>query len=168
MPIDARRRDRMLTVELQDALVSHLASGAFQDEAAKACGVGKSTFYDWMRKGRDAQDKEAGGRDLNPTELLYLGFVTAVEQARGRATVYAHATIRSAMTKHWQAAAWYLERTNPARYGRWMRTADEVPTTAELEDEPSAVGGDDDANLDAVVTFAQRWAEDHGRGSKAS
>ncbi len=153
----------MLTVELQDAIVSHLASGAFNDEAAKAVGVGKSTFYTWLGKGRDAAEKEENGGDLNPTELLYMGFSTAVEQARGRATVYAHATIRSHMAKTWQAAAWYLERTNPARYGRWMRTADEVPTTAELEDEPVLVADDEDAGLDAVVTYARKWAEERGR-----
>lgn len=142
--------------------------GAFYDEACKAVGIGNSTFYGWLNRGRRAIDKEAEGGDLEPSEVTYLDFAKAVEQARGRATVYAHATIRSAMTSHWQAAAWYLERTNPARYGRWMRQADEVPTTEDLENAPVAAAEEDEDALAAVVTFAKRWAEDRDRQAEAS
>ncbi len=149
--------------------MSHLASGAFYDEVSKAVGIGKSTFYSWLNKGRLAAAKADTGRMLEPHEVQYMDFAAAVEAARGRATVHAHATIRTAMTRNWQAAAWYLERTNPARYGRWMRTAEEVPTTEDLEDAPTAVEEDDTSEREAVVVYAQRWmAERREKGEDAA
>lgn len=158
----------LLTLELQDQIVQHLASGAFYDECARAVGIGKTTFYGWLARGRDARAKAERGVDLEPAEMTYMGFADAVEQARGRAQVHAHATIRAAMPRHWQAAAWYLERTNPARYGRWTRTQDEVPTTEELEDAPSLEEVDDGADVDAVVTYAERWLAERERDAQAS
>lgn len=157
------RRERLLTQDLQDEIVRQLSSGAFYDEVAKAVGIGKSTFYAWLNRGRTAADKAAAGRMLEPHEVTYMGFAQAVEQARGISTVHAHATIRSAMARNWQAAAWYLERTNPARYGRWMRTAEEVPTTEDLEDAPTVAEEGDTTGREAVIIFAQRWLKERGR-----
>lgn len=157
------RREPLLTQALQDEIVLHLASGAFYDEVAKAVGIGKSTFYNWLNRGRTAADKAATGRMLEPNEVTYMGFAQAVEKARATSTVHAHATIRSAMTRNWQAAAWYLERTNPARYGRWMRTAEEVPSTDDLEDAPSMAEEGDASGREAVIIYAQRWLQERGR-----
>lgn len=159
------RRERLLTAALQDQIVMHLASGAFYDETAAAVGIGRTTFYSWLERGRRARDKAENGGDLDPNEVAFHGFAEAVEQARGRAQVHAHATIRAAMPRHWQAAAWYLERTNPRRYARRTWSEEEVPTTEELEDAPSVEQVDQDAELDAVVTFAERWVAERDRGA---
>lgn len=157
-------RDPLLTPELQDAIVQHLSSGAFYDEVAEAVGIGKSTIYEWKNKGRAANDKAMAGGDLTPREVTYLDFYKAVSQSRGRATVHAHAVIRAAMPRHWQAAAWYLERTNPRRYARRTWSEEEVPTTEELEDAP-VMEADQDADVDAVVTYAERWLADRNRSA---
>ena len=123
-----------------------------------------TTFYDWKNKGRLANEKAEAGGDLSPREVTYLDFFKAVSQARGRATVHAHATIRAAMTRHWQAAAWYLERTNPRRYARRTWSEEEVPTTEELEGAPT-MEADTDTDVDAVVTYAERWLAERDRSA---
>jgi hypothetical protein len=161
-------RGLLLTAALQDQIVIHLASGAFYDETAKAVGIGSTTFYIWMQQGRQARDKAEAGRDLEPNEVMYMDFVAAVEQARGRATVHAHATIRAAMPRHWQAAAWYLERTQPRRYARRTWQEEEPPTAEELEAAPEVEAVDEEAEVEAVVTYAERWLAERGRGDPAS
>lgn len=153
----------LLTAALQDQIVQHLASGSFYDETMRAVGIGITTFYVWMEKGRQAKAKAEAGRDLEPNEVTYMDFEAAVEQARGRAAVHAHATIRAQMARDWRAAAWYLERTNPRRYARRTWTEDEPPTTEELEGAPDPEEVEQDADLDAVVTFAERWVAERAR-----
>lgn len=161
-------RRGLLTAEMQDEIVRHLASGAFYDEVAQAVGIGASTIHGWRERGRRAAEKASTGADLDPAEVTYMDFWVAVEKARGEARVYAHATIRAAMRTHWQAAAWYLERTNPARYARWSKTGDELPTTEELEDAPAPEGVDEVADeREAVLLYARRWVEER-RAAQAS
>lgn len=162
------RRGRLLTAALQDQIVQHLASGSYYDETARAVGISVTTFYSWLAAGRRAQEDAEAGRDLEPNEISCMDFAAAVEQARSRATVHAHATIRAAMPRHWQAAAWYLERTNPRRYARRTWQEEEVPTPEELEDVPAVEEADQDSEMDAVVTYAQRWVEERRRAAEAS
>jgi len=58
--------------------------------------------------------------DASPgDESRYIEFVSVVEKARAAAEVQAVALIRqAAMGGTWQAAAWYLERSAPTRWGR--------------------------------------------------
>ena len=45
-------------------------------------------------------------------------FARDIESAEVRAQIEAIRGIRGASSTHWRAAAWYLERTNPRRFGR--------------------------------------------------
>jgi len=55
------------------------------------------------------------------------------------------AVIRSAAAKGtWQAAAWYLERTMPQKYGRFQRLAIEAPVALSSEAARAALLGLDD------------------------
>lgn len=157
------RKTALLTSELQDEIVKHLASGAFFDEVCRAVGLGRSTFWNWRDRGRRAKDRAEEGNTLDADEVTYMDFFMATEKARGMGTVLAHATIRKNFDKHWQAAAWYLERTNPRRYARRTWTEDEAPTGEELEDVPVPEEADEGAELEAVITFAKRWAEERDR-----
>ncbi|WIC89122.1 terminase small subunit [Arthrobacter phage Ottawa] len=51
-------------------------------------------------------------------EWPYVVFQAQVLRARASAEVRALHQINSAMGSNWQAAAWFLERTQPERYGR--------------------------------------------------
>lgn len=105
------------------AIAGALEDGHYAETACALAGVGVSSFYRWMETGEaDAEaDVKSIQRDL----------WEAVEKARAVAEDRALAVIREAATTpiygaagnvtstgQWQAAAWYLERTKPERYGR--------------------------------------------------
>lgn len=100
-----------LNEEVQKRIVEAISLGNYQEVAAQYAGIDKATFYRWMEKGR--QD------DPDPA---YKEFYDAVENAKANAEVRAVVLInRAAQEGTWQAAAWWLERTRPKKYGRYDR-----------------------------------------------
>jgi hypothetical protein len=85
-------------------------------------GIAPETVHSWVAKGNrllaDGRDEE----DYDDTELLYRSFAQEMEKARSFAEIKAVEVIRNAMPSQWQAAAWYLERTNNREWGRTVRT----------------------------------------------
>lgn len=104
-------RHTKLTAAVQDKIVSAIASGNYQEIAARYAGIDPATFYRWMERGAsdDAPDN-------------FRKFREAVESAKAQAEVRSVALIqRAAQDGTWQAAAWYLERSAPARWSRYGR-----------------------------------------------
>lgn len=118
----------------QAQLEKLLSEGQFVETACEIVGVSKAAFYRWM---------EAGEREDAPAP--YRDFRNAIEKARAKAEAEAVRTVRGAqvpwiqtttvegtdkegnpisrtetktMPGEWQAAAWWLERTFPSRYGK--------------------------------------------------
>ena len=119
----------------QDRLLSALKAGSFFDDACAYAGVSKSAAYEWLAKGRAARDlQESKGEqyELPGEDRIYLEFTDAVERARAGAVIGNLAIIRTAAQNgQWQAAAWWLERTAPEKYGRHDRKsadAEEIST----------------------------------------
>ena len=111
-------------------IVELIRAGNYSETAAKASGISTATFYGWMAEGRAAREKT---KRLNAREKSCLNFLEAVEKGRAEAEARSVAIItRAAIDGTWTAAAWYLERTIPARYGR------RVETTVEVKDSKSA------------------------------
>ena len=107
-------RPLKLTDEVQETICNAIKAGNYSEIAAKYAGVSSTTFYKWMALG-----------DGDNAESPYREFREAVENARAIAEVRNIGLIQQAATNGtWQAAAWYLERTAPARWGR--RSALEV------------------------------------------
>ena len=109
-------------------IVELIRAGNYSETAAKASGISTATFYGWMAEGRAAREKT---KRLNAREKSCLNFLEAVEKGRAEAEARSVAIITRAAID-WTAAAWYLERTSPARYGR------RVETTVEVKDSKSA------------------------------
>lgn len=108
-------RPSKLTPEIQESIVKLLEAGNFIETTCEALRLGRRTFNDWMDRGaRDADDE---------VESEHREFYEAVQQARARAESTAVAVIFQAMPDHWQAAAWYLERTRPKK---WARKVDDA------------------------------------------
>jgi transposase-like protein len=100
-----------LTPEVQKKIVEAITLGNYTEVAAQYAGIDPTTFYRWLEKGK--QD------DADP---VYKDFVEAVNNAKATAEVRAVVLInRAANEGVWQAAAWFLERTRPKRYGRFDR-----------------------------------------------
>lgn len=97
--------EHMLTPDLQDRLVKMIQGGNYAEVAARACGISKTTFYEWLQR---------GGRGEQP----FASLAAAVEKAAGEAEVRDVLMVGRAAETQWQAAAWRLERKEPKRWGR--------------------------------------------------
>lgn len=101
-------RPTKLTQEVQDRIMSAVQAGNYLDTAANFAGIDGSTMRRWVQKGDAPSAKEP-----------YRSFCTALKSARAAAEVRSVALIQQAATGGtWQAAAWYLERSYPERWGR--------------------------------------------------
>jgi len=106
----------LCTPDLIDKFIGYIIAGNYIETAAKACGIDKTSVYDWMRKGRDHYE----GKDNKPVKARepFLTFVKRLDEAQAIAEMYDIQTIRKASHIRWEAAAWRLERKFPKRWGR--------------------------------------------------
>lgn len=116
------RRPIILDKTVQQNIVDAILAGNYLETAAQYVGVSRATLFDWLAKGREAQAQMQKGLELIPNGETYSDFLDAVESARARAEVQAIAGMRKSALEHWQANAWWLERSFPKKYGRVDRT----------------------------------------------
>jgi transposase-like protein len=101
----AGRSAGKLTADRQKRIVEALRAGNYVSVAARFAGISPSTLFAWLRKGRAAR----AGR--------YREFHDAVAQALTFAEVRAVAILQKEMEGNWRAAAAYLARRFPRRWG---------------------------------------------------
>lgn len=113
-------RGPKLDRHLIDKLCDHIRIGTYVEIAVAACGVAKKTFYEWIKEGRLAFEKGERGLLLNPRENMLRKFLVSIQQASAESEHRDLQNIDKAAQnpKHWQAAAWKLERRYPKRWGR--------------------------------------------------
>jgi transposase len=110
----ARGPKGKLTAERQDAIVKAIREGNPHDTAAQAAGIGKTAFYDWLRKGEESEKNDK-----------YKKFYEAVKTAEATAEALRVRRINKAgLHGDWKADAWYLERRYPDKWGRRVISAD--------------------------------------------
>lgn len=124
-------------------LIEALAAGNYMAVACKHAGIGESTVYKWLAEARDEFAAVSQGRIPNKEKMRVVELADAIESARAEAeTRNVFLIQKAAQGGTWQAAAWWLERTAPKRWGRFVRTEitgpDEGPvqlsvTTRDLE-----------------------------------
>jgi hypothetical protein len=74
--------------------------------AAAVAGVSVASLYAWLRAGRERRSKE------------FVQFLERVKKAEAEAVLSRVRQISRAADTSWQAAAWWLERTQPDEFGR--------------------------------------------------
>jgi len=122
--------------------IEALENLAFIDLACAKAGVSTVAYYNTIDSAEQRLRK-------NPNSTHWeVEFLNAVKVARLQAEISANQIIRTAAPDHWQAAAWYLERTRPKRYGR------RAPAPAPEQDKLTAAKAVKDA-LDAAEQTAQ-------------
>lgn len=108
-------------------IVGLLRRGLYQEDAVAAVGVSRSTYFAWLAKAREIRRRVANEHDeidpdqldaLTVEELRLLDFLELVTGARATAEAEALSAVRDAFPTDWRAAAWYLERSWPDKYGR--------------------------------------------------
>ncbi|MDR6862177.1 hypothetical protein J2X64_000558 [Phycicoccus sp. 3266] len=120
-----RGRPSKLTPERADRIVELIGSGVYGAVAARASGISGSTYRAWMARGRDAS-RDAEGRALEEADAPYAAFHDAVRTTQAQAEAETAAGVYTAGQGSWKAAAWWLERRYPERWGRKDRLRQEV------------------------------------------
>lgn len=92
--------------EAQKVLVLSISGGNYIETACDLAKISQQTFYYWYRKGL----QHPGGR--------YGEFVVAIDEAKAKAENRNVALVNRAAEKEWTAAAWWLERTRPKKWGK--------------------------------------------------
>jgi hypothetical protein len=106
-------RKLKLTDDLGARILQTLALGATHRTACRSVGIAKSSFYAWLLKGERSES------------TLFRDFLDAVRQVEAQREMEALATIYQAAAHDWRAAAWYLSRRYPERWGHSKRPAPE-------------------------------------------
>lgn len=115
---------RTFDEDLFNATLSYIRGGMFVKEAANRAGLSYYALDTWLRHGREIlRAQQAEGDDyqaLTNYDEQYVFVVEEIEKARSEAEGLMVGTIRrSALTNDdWRAAAWWLERSAPERWGR--------------------------------------------------
>ena len=115
-PVEApkkRGRPSKLTKTVAAKIVEYLEVGNYQETAARAAGISRSTFHRWMKRGADAKSR---GKDSR-----YRDFRDNVKKAEAVAEVAAVKCVIDASETKWQAAMTFLERKFPERWSRGER-----------------------------------------------
>lgn len=111
-------RPSKLTPETTATLCEALTAGAYLETASRAAGIAPSTLHGWLKRGRLAEQSD----DPQNDDLPFLELLEAVKKAQAAAEIAALKVIREASDRGtWQAAAWFLERSNPDAWGRDRR-----------------------------------------------
>jgi transposase len=128
-----------LTPTVHAEIVTALRQGSYQVVAAQKAGIGRRTLVRWMQRGEMEEARREEGFPADPDEEKYLQFKKDVEIARAQAEVDAVKCVSDAgRIGTWQAAAWYLERSFPQRWGK-TREVEEVTDDAEQADPDEAL-----------------------------
>jgi len=112
-------RPSKFNIEIANAIIENLRLGNYTENASAAAGLAKSTLYAWLERGRKEQERIEAGLEPIEAEHDFMEFSNAVEKARAEAVARNVAIIqKSAHSGTWQAAAWWLERTQQKVFGR--------------------------------------------------
>jgi hypothetical protein len=114
-----------LTPEVQGEVVKALLGGSPPEAACAYAGIQRSTYYEWLKRGRAALSDANGNAAQVVEENPYAGFVVAVDHALSRFITGTVATIgaagRTRSEGDWRALAWLLERRFPGLFGQRTR-----------------------------------------------
>ena len=114
------RRPAFLDPHIKDRILESIRAGGWDYQAAKAAGIHKDTFQDWMTRGRAA-------RERGDEEDVYYLFRLSVEQAKAEARVRAEQAVYQKRPDLWLLKGPGRERRGEPGWG------DELPSNQPTE-----------------------------------
>ena len=102
-----RGRKPKLTAEMIEKIGNALKAGNYIDTACDYVGISRSIFYVWL------QEAEKPG-----AKQIYLDLMDTVRTSRAEAEMRNVLKIQKAADDSWQAAAWWLERSQPKKWSK--------------------------------------------------
>jgi transposase len=101
-------RPSKLTPEIEKKICDFIKAGNTPETAALISGISRATFFNWMKKGREAKRKNQ-----------FLDFLDSIKKAEKYSEAWHVQNIRNASEDKWQASAWFLERRYPGTWAKW-------------------------------------------------
>lgn len=171
-------RPSLFTPERVERLLTGLSQVGFKDAAARMAGINPRTLYDWLDLGKkeledgadgeraivNLEEVEATANSDEPIAPIYEPCVTFAQLVHAvglvQATTEARASvaIQEAFSHSWQAAAWYLERAFPERWGR--ATKQVVEHTGKADGAPVKVDATHEHKIPAGVIIMPALADE--------
>ena len=119
-------RKSRLTEDVQKLVLEGVQLGGLMPDVASHAGVGERTLFRWLERGRRYRDAVEVGASPQEEDLLYFEFaqkffdgVSSVRlRMTGKILRAADGDVSMGKDPDWKAAAWYLERSAPALWGR--------------------------------------------------
>lgn len=111
------RNPKLANPDLIKKLTQLIQAGCYVYVAAEAVGIGERSFYRWMARG----EEETSG--------MYRQFWQEIKKAEAVAEAKMLMVINEASRTNWTAAAWFLERKFPDRWGRKDRVQIDASVT---------------------------------------
>lgn len=160
-----------------------IREGNYDTTVLAIMGISQDTWYRWLREGEEIADDETGMYDFifddslppadgaiardRETLRLQLQFYVEIVKARAQAEANMLRRINTASQTQWQAAAWFLERKFPERWGREKMNAtvkvDLSPYVAALNAKNDDTWDDEDkAQLQAALDAEAEADTDKG------
>lgn len=103
--------DSILEPNIAKMICHAIRIGSCPEVAAESVGINRQTLVEWLKRGTEALARE------DPNDRLYIKFALEVRRALAAAETRDLKRIDNAADKHWQAAAWKLERRTFERWG---------------------------------------------------
>lgn len=101
-----------------DKIIEAIQLGVDMEIAVHAVGASMSEVFHWLERGKTEEAKIAAGIAVTKTEAKYLTFWKSVKKARAVSIAQVQMNLRNATIDDWKAAAWWLEKTMPEKYGK--------------------------------------------------
>lgn len=118
-----------LTPALEEEIINLIKAGNYAKDACLAVGIDESTYYRWIRNGKKAKS----GKQYQ--------FHQSIQKARAYARALKLEKVNDAIDDgSWQAAAWWLERTDPKHWGRKSRMELEGQVDSKVQGEIEHTG----------------------------
>ena len=119
MTADGRRPIYTDRPDIIERLLDALRAGNTIRNACNYAGIRPSTYFAWTAKARKETEDRQQGKEPNPRLDPLLDIVDRITKAQADAIVRNVAIIQKAAGDGtWQAAAWWLERTQHRDYAR--------------------------------------------------
>jgi len=115
-----RGRPTKLDEVVQEKIVNAIKAGNYIETAAAYAGINKDTLYEWLKRGEREKQRLRKDKNLkiNKAEEPFVYFSDAVEKALAEAEMRNVLIISKTAEAQWQAAAWWLERKYPEKWGK--------------------------------------------------
>ena len=111
------RPSRIFETDRVEEFLQLIQDGVDFNIAADSARLARSTVFEWLKKGREIQNRDDDLSDLSSKDIAYLDFLERFTRARVSPEVKAVESISKSIEKgSWRAAAWILEHRFPERW----------------------------------------------------